>query len=284
MWYVDFRPVSPGQVSQYSTLDADTLNYLSFFVVRHEGRLKVALRTEGVFQNKGCVTYEVVDTVDESRGYYRFSDFRSADSRAFTEFTFGEDEFVMDVYTNRFNSVSPLELHSRWTATLGDRSAAAESVALFEFPQPVMVKDFSEVFRNMSESIYYTFENDPYSSASQPHVGEVTVEISVDESLSIDSSHELFLLLTTESLFRGLKYVEDNMRFVSKYVFLPVGTTSYTFANVHPGRYYLYSYNDIHGDKTHKSGDYMSSDINRVFTVPARGSVTVETEIDFVIP
>ena len=87
-WYVDFRPVSPGQISQYSTLDAQTINYISLFIVKHEDRLKVALRTEGVFQGKGCVTYEVIDTVKESEGYYRFSDFQAGDDRAYTEFTF----------------------------------------------------------------------------------------------------------------------------------------------------------------------------------------------------
>ena len=73
-WYVDFRPVAPGQVSQYSTLDANTLNFISFFIVKHDNQLKVALRTEGVFMNKGCVTYEVIDSVNESEGFYRFSD------------------------------------------------------------------------------------------------------------------------------------------------------------------------------------------------------------------
>ena len=130
-WYVYFRPVSAGQVSQYSTLDARTINYISFFIVRHEGRLKVALRTEGVFDGKGCVTYEVVDTVRESEGYYRFADFPAGDDRAYTEFTFKDDEFLMEVYTNRFNRVSPLELHSRWRARLGDRNAAAEAVSGF---------------------------------------------------------------------------------------------------------------------------------------------------------
>ena len=43
-WYVDFRPVSSGQVSQYSTLDENTLNYLFFFVVKRDGKLKVALQ------------------------------------------------------------------------------------------------------------------------------------------------------------------------------------------------------------------------------------------------
>ena len=103
------------------------------------GELKVAMRTEGVFQQKGCVTYEVIDRVEEDEGYYRFSDFQAGDDRAYTEFRFGKGEFIMEVYTNKFNQVSPLEIHSRWKATLGDRSAAAEAIAELDFPQPVMV-------------------------------------------------------------------------------------------------------------------------------------------------
>jgi hypothetical protein len=283
-WYVDFRPVSTGQVSQYSTLDAHTLNYMSFFIVNHEDQLKVALRTEGVFQNKGCVTYEVIDRVQESERYYRFSDFQAGDRRAYTEFRFTDGGLVMEVYTNKFNTVSPLQLHSRWEAKRADTRAAADAVSQFNFPQPVMVKDFSKVFQHMSESIFFTFENDPYSSAIQPHVGTVTVNVSIDEELKVNGDHELFLLLTTESLFEGLRYKKENMKYISKYVFLPVSTKSYTFSNVHPGTYYLYSYNDINGDKRHLSGDYMSSDVHHRFTLPADDHVTVDTHIDFVIP
>jgi hypothetical protein len=283
-WYVDFRPVLPGQVSQYSTLDSDTVNYISFFIVRHENRLKVAMRTEGVFQNKGCVTYEVIDTVREADGYYRFSDFQAGVNRAYTEFTFTADGFLMEVFTNKFNRVSPLQIHTRWQAKSGGRSAALDAISHFNFPQPVMVKDFSNVFQNMSESIYFTFENDPYSSLTQPYVGNVTVNISIDKGLRIKSDDELFLLLTTESLFEGLKYNKENMKYVSRYVFLPVDTQRYTFTNIHPGTYYLYSYNDINNDKKHLSGDYMSSNINNIFSLQPSGHETVDTSIDFVIP
>jgi hypothetical protein len=81
-WYVDLRPVSASQVGQYSTVDQDTVNYISFFVVEHEGMLE----------------------------------------RAHTEFFFEGDTLTMKTHTNRFNQVSPLELHSCWTATLGDRA------------------------------------------------------------------------------------------------------------------------------------------------------------------
>jgi hypothetical protein len=136
----------------------------------------------------------------------------------------------------------------------------------------------------MSESIYFTFENDPYSSSSQPYVGNVTVNISIDPNLKVKSDHEFFLLLTAESLFEGLKYDIENLKYISRYVYLPVNTKSYTFNNVHPGKYYLYSYNDINNDKKHLSGDYMSSVLNNVFTLKAEGHVTVDTKIDFVIP
>lgn len=283
-WYVDFRPVSPGQISQYSTLDAQTVNYISLFVVKHEDRLKVALRTEGVFQGKGCVTYEVIDTVKEEEGYYRFSDFQAGDDRAYTEFTFKGDEFLMEVYTNRFNRVSPLEIHCSWRARLGDRSAAEASIARFDFPQAQMVKDFSTTFRHRSESIYFDLGNDPYRSLEQPHVGEVTVNISIDDKLKTKSDDELFLLLTTESLFEGLRYDEENLKYISKYVFLPIGTRTHTFTHVHPGRYYLYAYDDINGDRRHLSGDYISSDVNNTFELQPEGQVTVDAVIDFVIP
>lgn len=284
MWYVDFRPVSPAQVSQYSTLDADTLNYISFFIVRHDGRLKVALRTEGVFQNKGCVTYEVIDTVREDEGYYRFSDFQAGTKRAYTEFRFKTASFVMDVYTNKFNRVSLLELHSHWEARLGDRSAAVEAVKHFDYPQPVMVRDFSDVFKDMSESIYFTFENDPYNSLAQPYVGEIDVKIAVADEIEQKNNYEYFLLLTTESLFNGLKYDPGNLKYISRCVFLPVGTKEHVFKNVHPGRYWLYSYIDINNDRHHLSGDYMSSDINNILNLPETASLTASTIIDFLLP
>ena len=141
MWYVDFRPVGSAQLSQYTSLDPDTHNNISFFIVKHDNRLKVAMRTYGVFKNKGCVTYEVMDTVKESKGYYRFSDFQSGDERAYTEFTFKKDGFLMEVYTNKFNRVKPLQLHSRFEAKLSDRSSAFDAIKHFNYPQPVMVKD-----------------------------------------------------------------------------------------------------------------------------------------------
>lgn len=284
-WYVDFRPVSSSQVSQYSTLDADTLNYISFFIVKHENRLKVAMRTEGVFQNKGCVTYEVIDKVNDKEGYYRFSDFQTGEKRAYTEFKFkNNDAFVMEVYTSKFNKVYPLQLHSRWTATRAESKSAAYAVSHFNFPQPVMTKDFSGVFRNMYESIYYTFENDPYPSQKQPYVGSVTVRIARDDKLRVKENSDLCLLLTTESLYVGMKYDADRLKYISRLAHLPGKTRSHVFKNVHPGTYYVYAFVDVNRDGRYLSGDYMSSDINHTIAVKEIKNVDVDVKIDFVIP
>ncbi len=283
-WYVDFRPISSGEVAQYSNVDADTVNYVNFFIVRHEGRLKVAMRTEGVFMEQGCVTYEVIQEADEPNGYYRFADFVAQDRRAYTEFTFSDEQFVMDVYTNRFNQVSPLESHARWTATLGSRKAATETAEALDYPQPEMVRDLTDAFRYMSESIYFNLAIDPYKAEDHPYVGEVTVNIDIDASLAVEPSDELFILLTTESLFEGNVYQPDNLKYFARSVFLPADTTSHTFTNVHPGTYYIYAYNDVNGDKRHLSGDYMSSDFDHSFTLAPEGHATVDTVIDWVIP
>jgi hypothetical protein len=285
MWYVDFRPVAPAQVSQYTSLDPDTQNNISFFIVKHDNRLKVAMRTYGVFRHKGCVTYEVIVKADEAKGYYRFADFQSGDERAYTEFTFNNNELLMEVYTNKFNKVKPLQLHSRWKAILSDRSSAQAAITHFHYPQPLMVKDFSKAFTGMHESIYFDLDKDPYNSAAQPAVGTVTVNISIDKKLKVEKSHELFLMLTTRSLFEGYTYKKENLKYISKCIFLPIGTKSFTFNNIHPGTYYLYSYDDINGDKRHLSGDYYSSNItDNAFTLDFNGNITVDTAIDAVIP
>lgn len=283
-WYVDFRPISAGEVAQFSMLDSQTINNLSFFIVKHKKQLKVAMRTEGCFNQKCCVTYEVMDSVDEKKAYYRFSDFQKGAKRAYTEFTFKKNEFVMEVYTNKFNKEKKMCLHSRWKAKLGDKKAAEPAIQHFNYPQPLMIKDFSDVFKNMQESIYYTFETDPHPTSELTYTGTVTVDIEISEKLKTKKNNELFVLLTTESLFEGLKFKKENYKFFSKYVYLPIGTKTYTLKNVHPGKYYVYSYNDINQDKLHKSGDYMSADLNNVITVPPNGNTKVKTVIDFVIP
>jgi hypothetical protein len=283
-WYVDFRPISPGHISQYSLVGPETINYLGFFIVRHEGQLKVAMRTEGVFQGKGCVTYEVITDVREDEGYYRFADFNAGDNRAYTEFRFSGSEMLMEVYTNKFNTVSPLEIHCRWQARSGGREAAATAISDHAYPQPEMVRDFTDEFQHRSQSIYFDLSKDPYPADDPPYLGSVTVNIAVKEELTVEQDHEYFLLFTTESLFDGLQYKRENLRYISKYVYLPPGTEQYTFTHVHPGSYYLYAYNDVNGDRRHRSGDYMSSDFQHRFTLEPEGAVTVDTEIDFVIP
>ncbi len=282
-WYIDFRPVLPSQVSQYSMLDSNTVNITSFFVVKYNNQLKVAMRTEGCFQKKCCVTYEIMDSVSEATGYYRFADFVSGTSRAYTCFSFKEDSYTMEVYTNKFNTLKTLQLHSRFDAKLTGRKAAKEAIDFFKFPQPLMVKDFSGVFKNMKESLYFDLENDPYNTASQPYVGNITVNISFDNNLKVKKTDEICLLLTTEPLFEGIKYKEENLNYLSKYIYLPIETKSYTIKNVHPGKYYLYSYNDINNDKKHTKGDYMSSLVNS-FVLPGNGKISVDTRIDFIIP
>lgn len=284
MWYVDFRPVSSGMIAQYTTIDKGTINFLTFLIVKHDKQLKVAMRTEGVFQEKGCVTYEIIEKADERKGYYRFSDFKSGSERAYTEFTFKGNKLVMETYTNKFNKVSPLELHTRWTATLAGRESAEEAVKKFKFPQPGPVADFSGFFKNMSESIYYDTSLDPFSSKNDPYVGTLTVNVRIDPSLKVKNTDELFLILTTKSLYEGIIYKPANLKYLSKHAYAPAGIKSFTFTHVHPGTYYLYAFNDINNDKKHLKGDYMSSNINHIITVAPEKNTVVKTTIDFIIP
>lgn len=283
-WYIDFRPVSAGQVSQFSMLDSQTVNIFSFFIVKYNDSLKVAMRTEGCFAQKCCVTYEVIDSVNEETGYYRFADFISGTKRAYTEFTFSQGKFLMEVFTSKFNKENPPVLHTHFETALFSRDASKEAVSFFKFPQPVMVKDFTVAFaKDMTESIFFNLKEDPYGSEVQPYTGKVKMNISVDDKLKIKSGDEACVFLTTESLFKGIKYIPENLNSLSKYVYMPAGTKSVTINNVHPGKYYVYSFIDRNGDKKHLSGDYMSSATDNLITVPANGKANATTIIDFMI-
>jgi hypothetical protein len=281
-WYVDFRPVSEAQVSQFSLLDTNTVNNMSFFIVKFNNQLKVAMRTEGCFRNSCCVTYEIMDSA--STNYFRFSDCVKGKKRAYTEFFFKDDSMTMKVYTSKFNTVDPVQLHTTWKAVLGSRNNTTEATSHFNYPQPVMVKDFSSAFAGMAESIFFTFENDPYSSVTQPYVGSASVTLAIDSALVTDTSDQIFLLFTTEPLFSGMVYNQDNLKYISKYVFLPVQTAEYKIKNIHPGKYYIYSLIDRNDDHLYLSGDYMSSNFTNSFTVTDGQDVDVSTTIDYMIP
>ena len=283
-WYIDFRPVSSSQVSQYSMLDSNTVNITSYFVAKYNNKLVIAQRTEGCFQDKCCVTYEMLDSANEATGYYRFVDFIGGKNRASTIYHFTKNSFTQEVWTNKFNQSPVLKLHSRFEPALTSREAAKDAINEFKFPQPKVAKDLTGAFKDMKESIFFNLDEDPYNGAAQPPMGTVTVNISIDPSLKTAKTDELCLLLTTEPMFEGLKYNPEKLNYLSKYVYLPVGTKTYTIKNVQPGTYYLYSYDDINGDKMHKKGDYMSSSLNSSFKVGANEKVSVDTKIDFVIP
>lgn len=284
IWYSDFRPISAGQVSQFSLLDTNTINNISFFIVKYNNQLRIAMRTEGCFKDTCCVTYEVMDSAVESEGYYRFNDFVRGNKRARTTFKFTGDDLVVTTYTNKFNTSDTLVWHSTWTAKLGSKNNTLEATAHFNYPQPTMTKDFTGAFNNMNESIFFNFDNDPYNSLSQPYVGSITANISISNNLQTTSSDQIFLVFTTDPLFDGNTYKSDNLKYISKYVLLSADTKNYKIKNVHPGKYYVYSLIDKNHDGTYLSGDYMSSNINNSFTVLETQNTIINANIDFVIP
>jgi hypothetical protein len=283
-WYVDYRPVGAAQVSQFSLLDTNTVNNLSFFVVKYKGSNKVAMRTEGCHNNSCCVTYEVMDSLNDDSGFYRFSDFIRGKSRAYTEFRFDGDQMTMTVYTTKFDSLNPPVLHSTYIATLGSRDNITDAVAHFGYPKQEMTKDFSSAFGGMTQSIFFTFENDPYSSVTQPYVGSCTAHVSIDTTLTTVPTDKVFLMFTTQPLFDGSTYHPERLKYISRYVYLTVNTSQYRIHNMHPGKYYIYALIDKNGDGQYLIGDYMNSEFSQSFTVSENADVDVSTKVDFLIP
>jgi hypothetical protein len=284
MWYCDFRPIGPAQVSQFSQMDTLTMTNVSFFIVKYKNQLRLTQRTEGCHNDTCCATYEVLDSASEANGYYHFSDFVRGSKRAISIYKFTGNQLEMKVYTNKFNKYDSLVWHSTWAAGFATSENAKQAITHFNFPQPVMTCDFTNAFNNMTESIFFNLDNDPYNSSLQPYIGNVTINISIAPALHVDQTDQVFLVFTIDPLFNGTNYIPANLKYISRYILLPVSTKSYTIQNVHPGSYYLYSLIDVNHDGTYGPGDYMSSDINHTFTVADSQNVTISTSIDMVIP
>ncbi len=285
-WIVDFRPVSPSQVSSKSELDSVNNVLMGFFIVKHGNAYKMAFRNGGGFAGQQRIAYAVIDSVSETTNnyFYRFSDFRAGAKRVYTNVLFKDDSLIMHVYTNNKNLQTYTSTHMLWRAKMQDLTSTATASTNFSFPQKQMVKDFSTTFDTKPEAIYYNSSGDPYDETSQPYLGKTTVNISYGGTLTPVAGKNVFLMITTQTLFSGFTFLPAQLKFRSRYVFLASLHNKFTFSYMHPGKYYLYTLYDNNGDKTFSSGDWMSSNLTNTFTLGALGTKTVNTTIDFTIP
>ena len=286
-WIMDMRPVSAAQVSGKSELDKQNDILLGFFIVKHGNAYKMALRNGGGFAGSKRIAYAVIDSVMEtpSESFYRFSDFRAGRNRVYTEVVFKSDSLIMKVYTNKYNTLSSPQMHMEWRAKRQDSSSVQPAISHFTFPKKEMVKDFSTTFDSKPEAIYYDLTSDPYNESMQPYLGRTNVSVNVSSTLPpVDPNKKIFLLITTQPMFSGMTFNPSQMRFRSRYVFIPSTDQAFTFNYMHPGSYYLYAFYDNNGDGTFSSGDYMSSNVNNSFVLSEMGVVSASATIDMIIP
>lgn len=284
-WIVDFRPVSENQISAKNELD--TLNdiHMSFFIAKYNNQLRVAFRNGGAFNGMHRVSYFLADSVSEttSQAYYRFSEVVKGSSRAYTEVIRKSDSLIIKSYTNRYNTQPSSTPHMTWRAKLQDSTSAAGAVTHFGFPKETMTKDFSSAFVGQSEAIYYNATSEPYPESAQPYLGQATVNYSYDAAHVPNASKKVFLVITTQPLLSGMTYNAGNLKYRSRYVILAANDQSFVFNYMHPGTYYVYAVYDSDGNGTSNSGDWFSA-VNTTLVLPAQGTTTVSTQINFTIP
>jgi len=286
-WVMDIRPVSASQVSGKSELDSLNDIFFSFFLVKYNNEFRIALRNGGGFAGMQRVSYLLCDSVyeDVSIAYFRFSDFKAGTARCYAEYSFFNDSMDVKVYTNKYNSVAPAELHMHWMAKLQDSTDAQDALTYFGFPKKELVKDFSTTFSSMTESIFYSIANDPYPVSEQPYLGQSTVNISYSGSLTITPGTKSFIIITTQPLFSGFSYLPANEKFRSRYVILDVNDNNYSFVIMHPDSYYVYVINDNNSDLVINSGDYINHPLTPIqYTLAESGQSIVNVNVNFVIP
>ena len=286
-WIVDFRPISPSQVSAKNELDSLNDIFMSFFIVKYDNAYKVAFRNGGGFAGAVRNSYMIIDSLNEgsSESFYRFVDPISGGNRVYTDVTFKQDSLIMHTYTNQFNTLSEPVTHMIWRADIRDNTATQDAISVFSFPQKEMTRDFSTTFDGLTEAVFYSAALDPYPEQDQPHLGNTTVDISISNPAVIDPAKKVLIVVTTEPLFNGFVFNPANLDFRSRYVFVGADSpTGYTFNYMHPGNYYVNAIYDENGDFNFSSGDYMKSTFDSPFNLSSEGTSNANVTIDLQIP
>ncbi|MBS1624039.1 MAG: hypothetical protein JST83_08480 [Bacteroidetes bacterium] len=285
-WIVDFRPISGGQVSAKNELDTMNDIFMSFFIVYDSSEYKLCFRNGGSFAGMKRVSYLITDSVSETgtQAYYRFSDFVKGTRRAWSEVIFHDDSMILRSYTNKNNSLSSAVLHMEWRAGRQDTSSCQAARQAFGYPRKEMVKNFSSTFAGLTESIFYTLNGDPYPESAQPYLGQSTLSFSFSSVLPApDPNKSVLMFVTTQPMISGFSINYASLKTRSRYVILASGDRSYTFTYMHPGTYYVYAIYDADGNHTMSSGDYVSA-TNTTFTLPATGTASQTTQINYQVP
>jgi hypothetical protein len=285
-WIVDFIPIGKSYISGKAELDRENDIFMSFFIAKYNNKLQMALRNGGGFSGLRRVSYMLIDSVSETatQSFYRFSDMKAGRQRVYTDVIFKADSMTIVTYTSKYNTVSPAVMHMRWHAVLVDTTSVAESLNEFQFPQKKMTMDFSETFTNLSETVIYNINDDPFPEYNINTVGSYTVNVSFAQNISFNPVRKVFLICTTQPLFNGFVFNVANMKFRSRYVTIAAGNTDFSFHQMHGGNYYLYALYDADDNKSYSSGDYISSDLNHPFSVQGSRINYDTIVIDFKIP
>ena len=286
-WVVDFRPISGSQVSAKNELDSLNDIFMSFFIVKHNCKYKMAFRNGGGFAGSVRNAYMIIDSLSESQSlsFYRFVDPVSGGDRVYTDITFKQDSIIMHVYTNKYNALSTPVTHMIWTANSRDTTSTQNAINLFNYPQKQVTKDFSTTFDNVTEAVFYSVTQDPYPEQAQPYLGNTDVNITISNPAIVDTSKKVLIIITTQQLFNSSIFIPANLDYRSRYVFIKAGNPSvFNFNYMHPGDYYINAIYDSNGDFNFSSGDYMNLAFDVPFTLTNQGSANVNVDINFMIP
>lgn len=286
-WIVDFRPISPGQVSAKNELDSTNDIFMSFFIVKHDCEFKMAFRNGGGFAGNIRTSYMILDSLKETanEAYYRFVDPISGGNRVYTEVVFKDDSLIMHTFTNQFNTLSEPVTHMKWSASLRDSTSKQNAVITHNYPQKYLTKDFSTTFDGLTDAVFYSMTTDPYPESEQPYLGVATININIVNPSSPDPSKKVLYIITTQPLFNGSVFLPANLKYRSRYVLENAYvSTSFDFNYMHPGTYYLNAVYDANGDLNFNSGDYMNSTFDVPFTLTSESTTSASVTVNFLIP
>lgn len=286
-WIVDFRPISPSQISAKNELDSINDIFMSFFIVKYDNEYRLAFRNGGGFDGSVRNSYLILETVIETtnESIYKFVDPVAGENRVYTTVKFKQDSLIMHVFTNQFNTLATAVTHMKWNAKLKDISSTQNALNQFNYPKKEVTKDFSTTFDGHTDAVFYSASADPYPEEEQPYLGNSKINITITNPSTINTNNKILIIVTTQPLFTNSVYNANNLKYRSRYVFVDAkDSTNFNFNYMHPGTYYVNAIYDQNGDYEVSSGDYLNSNTDVSFTLLNKGTTNTDITIDFLIP
>lgn len=283
-WFAfDYRAISESHI--HGIFEGGTMGNLftSFFVTNFKNTKTIFARNGGLLNGIYRTSYFVLDSVrvDPNGTYYRLVDAKGGDPVMSMELKFVQDSLYFNAYTSRLGRLQ-VKRHMTFKGKRRTKALAQTAATAVGFPTKKPAWNFSNGFVEADIFVPSSFTKaksatfitqiqgindfvtlgeiakDPYKITDHPYLGNLKVKFKRTKKITC----KIFVYLSEKPLTDQLGYLkwtdQDAFNSVLKFPILEAQEEEFSFAYLHPGKYYINIIADVNEDGAISPGDITS--------------------------